>query len=151
LDPFVNKSLPLRVVFGEGTSARLAEEADLLAIRRALVLTTPGHERLGREIAGRLGDRLAGLFAGAVMHTPVDVTEEALKRAADLKAEGVIAVGGGSTVGLGKGDLAAHRPPSDRNSDYLRRVRDDTDPRRNAGWREDDTIQSRDLAQNSHL
>jgi alcohol dehydrogenase class IV len=39
MDPFVYKSLPLRVVFGEGTSARLAEEADLLAIRRALVLT----------------------------------------------------------------------------------------------------------------
>jgi maleylacetate reductase len=102
LDPFVYKSPPLRVVFGEGTSARLAEEADLLAIRRALVLTTPGHVRLGREIAGRLGDRLAGLFAGAVMHTPVGVTEEALRRAADLQADGVIAVGGGSTVGLGK-------------------------------------------------
>jgi maleylacetate reductase len=102
LDPFVYKSLPLRVVFGEGTSARLAEEAALLAIRRALVLTTPGHEQLGRAMAGRLGDRFAGLFAGAVMHTPVGVTEDALKRAADLKADGVIAVGGGSTVGLGK-------------------------------------------------
>ncbi|SDH73387.1 MULTISPECIES: maleylacetate reductase [Bradyrhizobium] len=100
--PFVYKSLPLRIVFGEGTSARLAEEADLLAIRRALVLTTPGHEQLGRAMAGRLGDRFAGLFAGAVMHTPVGVTEDALKRAADLKADGVIAVGGGSTVGLGK-------------------------------------------------
>jgi maleylacetate reductase len=102
LEPFVYKSLPLRVVFGEGTSARLTEEADLLSIRRALVLTTAGHERLGREMAGRLNDRFVGLYAGAVMHTPVEVTKEALKRAADLKADGVIAVGGGSTVGLGK-------------------------------------------------
>jgi maleylacetate reductase len=102
LDSFVYQSLPLRVVFGEGTSARLAEEADLLAVRRALVLTTPGHERLGREMAEHLGDRFAGLFPGAVMHTPVIVTEEALKRATDSKADGVIAVGGGSTVGLGK-------------------------------------------------
>ena len=99
---FVYQSLPLRVVFGEGTSARLADEADLLTIRRALVLTTPGHERLGREMGERLGDRFAGLFAGAVMHTPVGVTDEALKRAADLRADGVVAVGGGSTVGLGK-------------------------------------------------
>jgi NAD(P)-dependent dehydrogenase (short-subunit alcohol dehydrogenase family) len=79
LDPFVYLSLPLRVVFGEGTSARLAEEADLLAVRGALVLTTPSHERLGLEMAERLGDRFAGLFVGAVMHTPVGVTEEAIK------------------------------------------------------------------------
>ena len=102
MDSFVYQSLPLRVVFGEGTSARLADEADLLAVRRALVLTTPGHERLGREMGERLGDRFAGLFAGAVMHTPVGVTDEALERAADLRADGVVAVGGGSTVGLGK-------------------------------------------------
>jgi maleylacetate reductase len=76
LEPFVYKSSALRVVFGEGTSAKLAEEADLLAIRRALVLTTPGHERLGREMAERLGGSFAGLFPGAVMHTPVGVTEK---------------------------------------------------------------------------
>jgi maleylacetate reductase len=54
------------------------------------------------EVGERLGDRFAGLFAGAVMHTPVGVTGEALRRAADLRADGVVAVGGGSTVGLGK-------------------------------------------------
>lgn len=102
MEPFVYKSSALRVVFGEGTSAKLAEEADLLAIRRALVLTTPGHERLGREMAERLGGSFAGLFPGAVMHTPVGVTEEAVKRAADVNADGVVAVGGGSTIGLGK-------------------------------------------------
>jgi maleylacetate reductase len=102
LEPFVYRSSALRVVFGQGTAARLGEEADLLAIRRALVLTTPGHEALGREMAEHLGERFAGQFAGAVMHTPVGVTEEALKRATGLKADGVIAVGGGSTIGLGK-------------------------------------------------
>lgn len=102
MDSFIYKSAPLRVVFGEGTSAKLAEEADLLGVRRALVLTTPGHESLGREMAERLGDRFAGLFAGAVMHTPVGVTEEVVKRAADARADGVVAVGGGSTIGLGK-------------------------------------------------
>jgi alcohol dehydrogenase class IV len=102
LDPFVYQSLPLRVVFGEGTSTRLAQEADLLAVHRALVVTTPGHERLGREMAERLGHGFAGLFAGAVMHTPVGVTEEALKRATDSKADGLVAVGGGSSIGLGK-------------------------------------------------
>ena len=53
-------------------------------------------------MAERLGGSFAGLFPGAVMHTPVGVTEEAVKRAADVNADGVVAVGGGSTIGLGK-------------------------------------------------
>jgi maleylacetate reductase len=102
MEPFIYKSSTPRVVFGAGMSSRLAEEAELLAIRRALALTTPGHEGLGREMAERLGSRFAGLYAGAVMHTPVGVTDDAVRRTSDAKIDGIVAVGGGSTVGLGK-------------------------------------------------
>jgi alcohol dehydrogenase class IV len=36
------------------------------------------------------------------MHTPVPVTEDALKVVAELQADGLVAVGGGSTTGLAK-------------------------------------------------
>src|SRR6266705_2999338 len=36
------------------------------------------------------------------MHTPVDVTKHALLRVRELDANGVVAIGGGSTTGLGK-------------------------------------------------
>ena len=36
------------------------------------------------------------------MHTPVEVTMEAMKVAAEAGADGVIAIGGGSTTGLSK-------------------------------------------------
>jgi len=36
------------------------------------------------------------------MHTPVEVTEQALAVAHDLRADGVVAIGGGSTTGLSK-------------------------------------------------
>ncbi len=36
------------------------------------------------------------------MHTPVDVTEQAMAQVSALRADGVVAVGGGSTTGLGK-------------------------------------------------
>ncbi|RUX66912.1 iron-containing alcohol dehydrogenase, partial [Mesorhizobium sp. M2A.F.Ca.ET.040.01.1.1] len=36
------------------------------------------------------------------MHTPVSVTEDALRVAAELQADGLVAVGGGSTTGLAK-------------------------------------------------
>jgi maleylacetate reductase len=91
-----------RVVFGTGTSARLGEEAERLGIKRALVLTTPEQQDLGHQLGARLGERLAGLYAGARMHTPVEITNEALGIVESRDIDGLVAIGGGSTVGLGK-------------------------------------------------
>ncbi len=102
MDAFVYQSSPVRVVFGAGTIAQLPVELDRLSISRALVLTTPPQEKLGREILALLGRRGAGLFAGATMHTPVEVTERAMEQVRALGADGVVVVGGGSTTGLGK-------------------------------------------------
>ncbi|PAY08114.1 maleylacetate reductase [Bradyrhizobium sp. UFLA03-84] len=99
---FAYCSQQYRVVFGAGTSARLGEEAERLGIKRALVLTTPEQQDLGRQLGAGLGDRLAALFAGARMHTPVEVTNEALRIVESRDIDGLIAIGGGSTVGLGK-------------------------------------------------
>ena len=49
-----------------------------------------------------IGQRAAGTFAQAEMHTPVHVTERALLRVKELDVDGVVAIGGGSTTGLGK-------------------------------------------------
>ena len=38
----------------------------------------------------------------ATMHTPVDVTRDAVAHARQINADCVIAIGGGSTIGLGK-------------------------------------------------
>jgi alcohol dehydrogenase class IV len=73
-----------------------------LGMSRALLLTTCNRQQQASEIAALLGDRCAGIFAGAVMHTPVEVTERAMVRVNELKADGVVAIGGGSTTGLGK-------------------------------------------------
>lgn len=102
LEPFVYEAQPARVTFGRGTSAKLAEEADRLGLRRLLVLSTPQQTELATHIQGLLGERAAGAFAGATMHTPVEVTERALAVVRDLGVDGVVSVGGGSTTGLGK-------------------------------------------------
>src|SRR5690606_23995861 len=54
------------------------------------------------QVAAGLGPLVAGVFAGATMHTPVAVTESAVAYAAERQADCVVAVGGGSTTGLGK-------------------------------------------------
>lgn len=94
--------LPARVLFGAGTRAALAEEARAAGIHRALVLSTPQQAGLAETVAQGLGDMAVGLFSGAAMHTPVDVTLTALEALTDAGADGVIAVGGGSTIGLAK-------------------------------------------------
>jgi len=99
---FTYTGLPARVVFGTGTLARAPGELARLGVARALVLTTPAQADHGRVVAATLGDRAAGVFSGAMMHTPVDVTLAALARMRELGADGVVALGGGSTIGLGK-------------------------------------------------
>jgi len=99
---FIYTGHPARVVFGSGTLGQVAAEAERLGMRRALVLTTPAQTAHGQAVIDRLGERAAGLFSGAAMHTPVEVTQAALERVRTLAADGVVAIGGGSTTGLGK-------------------------------------------------
>lgn len=101
-DSFVYQSAPARVVFGSGTIATVAEEAEKLGIRRALVISTAEQKAEGERISALLGDRAAMVFAGAKMHTPVEVTDAAMALVKANSVDGTVAVGGGSTTGLGK-------------------------------------------------
>ena len=49
-----------------------------------------------------LGDRAVGVFDRAVMHVPLETAREARELARQLGADCAVAVGGGSTTGLGK-------------------------------------------------
>ena len=99
---FIYTGLPMRVVFGAGSIAQLADELEKLGAKRALVLSTPGRGGSVREVAESLGQHLAGIYAKAAMHVPVEVAEDARRVAKDLGADCCISVGGGSTTGLGK-------------------------------------------------
>lgn len=99
---FVYTAHPARVIFGSGTTGQLPEEVKRLGARRALVLSTGPQRQQAEMIAGILGEAAAGIFSGAVMHTPVDVSEKAAALAADLGADVLVSIGGGSTTGLGK-------------------------------------------------
>lgn len=99
---FVYVAHPARVIFGEGTIAQVEDEARELGIKRPMVLTTPAQKDDGRRLAARLDLDEKALFSGATMHTPVHVTEKALSQFEAIGADGTIAFGGGSTIGLGK-------------------------------------------------
>jgi len=100
---FTYEALPARVVFGSGSLERLPEEAARLGLRRALVLSTPGKRALAEDVARRLGERAAGIHAAAVMHVPIEVALAGRAEAARLGADGYVAIGGGTAIGLAKG------------------------------------------------
>ncbi|UFZ03746.1 maleylacetate reductase [Bradyrhizobium ontarionense] len=99
---FTFETLPCRVVFGSGTLSAARAEIERLGGKRALVLTTPQQEAEGAKLGAALGPLYAGLFPGATMHTPVEVTERARAAMTACDADCVVALGGGSTTGLGK-------------------------------------------------
>ena len=99
---FVFDAMPSRVLFAENAIEHLPREIEQLGARRALVLSTPQQEALAKDISRRLGQRSVGVYPHAVMHVPIDVARKARDEAVRLGADCVVAVGGGSTVGLGK-------------------------------------------------
>ncbi|WP_337269422.1 maleylacetate reductase [Oryzifoliimicrobium ureilyticus] len=102
MDDFVYNGNPARVIFGSGTISRLGDEANRLGVHRVLVLSTPEQAGHAEEIARHLGDRVAGIYSKATMHTPVEITSDAMQVVETVGADAVISIGGGSTTGLGK-------------------------------------------------
>src|SRR4051812_18144538 len=109
--PFTYEALPMRVVFGAGCLAKLPEEVEAQGLTRVLVLCSPEQEDTGRVVAAALRDRAAGVLAEARMHVPVEVAHRARALAAELGADGCVAVGGGSAIGLGKAIALEHDLP----------------------------------------
>lgn len=99
---FIYNVHPARVIFRPGAVSGVAEEARGLGLERVLVLSTPEQRQSADEVAALLGPLSAGTYPGATMHTPVEVTEDAMRVVDELGVDGLVAVGGGSTIGLGK-------------------------------------------------
>jgi len=100
--PFFYESLPMRVSFGAGNRSKLADEVNKLGLKRVLVLSTEFQRDLAQEISDSLGELSVGVYAKAEMHVPIETARDAQRFATEAGADGCIAVGGGSTTGLGK-------------------------------------------------
>ncbi|WP_284742514.1 maleylacetate reductase and hydroxyquinol 1,2-dioxygenase domain-containing protein [Amycolatopsis sp. RTGN1] len=101
---FTYAANPVRVVFGRGTLGTLGDEARRLGLSRVLLVGSPRYADTAADVLGPL---VAARFEDAAMHTPVDVTERALKVVAEHDVDGVVAIGGGSATGLAKA-IALH-------------------------------------------
>ncbi|WP_321867153.1 maleylacetate reductase [Paraburkholderia tropica] len=93
---------PGRILFGPGTLDAVADEIARLGAKRALILSTPSQRADAQKLAAQIGALAAGVFSEAAMHTPVAVTRDALAAFDAARADCLVSLGGGSTIGLGK-------------------------------------------------
>ncbi|MFN8224522.1 MAG: iron-containing alcohol dehydrogenase [Gaiellales bacterium] len=96
--------------FGAGTLAELPSLCEEIGVARPLLVAT---ERGARSV-GELP--VVGVFAGVRPHVPVETVHEAAGMVGELEVDGIVAVGGGSTIDTAKavvGELAdaGVRPP----------------------------------------
>jgi len=98
--PFTRHALPGTVVFGHGALAQLPEHVALLGAARPLLLAgaTPA---LTAQVEALLPDR-AGTWTDIRQHVPAELADQCHQHAADLGADLLVCVGGGSTTGLAK-------------------------------------------------
>ncbi|MEY4713135.1 MAG: maleylacetate reductase [Pseudomonadota bacterium] len=102
MQPFAYQPLPMRVHFEPGALARIGDELQALGLHRAIVLCTPDQAALAERVVTLLGPRAAGVFDQAQQHVPIETARQAQALAQALGADCAVAVGGGSTIGLGK-------------------------------------------------
>jgi maleylacetate reductase len=93
---------PGRVVFGAGALSTLHEEVARLGLKRALLISTPGRNAWLDSVGASLGHSFAGKFDRAIPHVPKDVADQAKAVVESTRADCLIALGGGSAIGVAK-------------------------------------------------
>jgi len=87
--------------------SRLAERLSALGTRKVLVLAPPSRRHVEAVVAA-LHAFSPTVFDGARVHVPAEVVEAAGRALVESGADTVVAVGGGSAIGLGKALRLAH-------------------------------------------
>ncbi|GAB2556670.1 maleylacetate reductase [Kribbella endophytica] len=101
-ESFVHTGFSSRVVFGAGALDQVAGEVELLEISRTLVIATGSARDAADVVELGLGERFAGRIDEVRQHVPVERADAARAKAAEIRADGIVALGGGSAIGLAK-------------------------------------------------
>lgn len=105
----VAESPHARIAFGSGSLDQLGNLLDDRNVSRVLVVTTPGRSSTLALVLAAAGTRVAGVAPIAREHVPIEVIREALAEVDHVRADAILAVGGGSAIGLAKA-VALDRP-----------------------------------------
>ncbi|MBM4329873.1 MAG: iron-containing alcohol dehydrogenase [Deltaproteobacteria bacterium] len=95
-----NFHIPTRIVFGEGALKETVKEMDSLGMRQALVVTdvTLKDTPMVKSLLDHLGNKAASLYAEAIPDSSVEVVNRGAQVFCEARADGLISIGGGSTM-----------------------------------------------------
>ncbi len=112
MDRFIYDPVPVRTVFGYCALEALGEEAQRLNITRPVVICSPGRVALGRRLAELLAPAKAHVCDAGLTGMPKEAFERLMTEIDRTGADGIVAIGGGSPIGLLKAAGAATKLPS---------------------------------------
>lgn len=94
--------VPSRAVFGENAALTLKNEVNSLGAARVMIACSKGMVTRISHILGSVDEMCVAVFDGAEPHCPETVAMAALELYQKSGADCIVAIGGGSTIGVGK-------------------------------------------------
>ena len=108
---FAVAPMPARVRFGVGMLDALPAAVDELGARRVTIVASAGRDALVRRVSALLGDRVVAVDRRVAMHVPAPLADAVAAEARRVDADLVLALGGGSAIGMAKAVALAGGPP----------------------------------------
>ncbi|MGG0717005.1 maleylacetate reductase [Robertmurraya massiliosenegalensis] len=102
MNSFLYESQSARVLFGIDKVNEIKDEISILDIKNVMVISSPQQEDFARSVAERIGEYCGDIFPMAVQHVPVENVKVGIEQVRKLEIDGLVAVGGGSAIGLAK-------------------------------------------------
>jgi maleylacetate reductase len=98
-ESFVHVGLPSRIILGTGTLDQVAAETVGLKV---LLIATKSARDSADLVELALGDAFAGRIDEVRQHVPKETADAARAKAREVEATAIVAIGGGSAIGLAK-------------------------------------------------
>jgi maleylacetate reductase len=100
-----------RVEFGAKALERLPTLVAECGAQRVLVIASERRGNLVARVRDLLGERVVAVDHRTAMHVPVDIADAVSDHAARIGADLILAIGGGSAIGVAKAVALASGPP----------------------------------------
>lgn len=107
----VYQPIPARIFFGAGCIEGLAGETERLKLTRSVVVCSSSRAGVAEGLVSHFGPGRTFICAAALPNFPESAFDEVMQAIEESAADGLIAIGGGTPIGLGKAVAAATRLP----------------------------------------